>query len=69
MTRDFHLGFEFLEVMCEPTPLFDAETRLVIERGHFHLERVQYAAAKDAPNVTDFLQVGTVIYGQTKAQG
>jgi hypothetical protein len=69
MTRDFRLGFEFLEVMCEPTPLFDAETRLVIERGHFHLERVQYAAAKDVPNVTDFLQAGTVIYGQTIARG
>ena len=70
MTRDFHLGFAFLEAMSETgSLLFDADTRLVIERGHFHLERVQYAAAKDVPNVTDFLQVGTVIYGQTKARG
>ena len=70
MTRDFRLGFAFLEAMSETgSLLFDADTRQLIERGHFHLERVQYAAAKDVPNVTDFLQVGTVIYGQTKARG
>ena len=34
-----------------------------------HLVRVQNAATKAVPNVTDFLQVGTVIYGQTKARG
>ena len=40
-----------------------------IERGDFHLVRVQYAATKAVTNVTDFLQVGTVIYGQTIARG
>ncbi len=69
MTRAFRLGFEFLEAMSEPRSLFDAETKLVIERGHFHLVSVQYAATKAVTNVTDFLQVGIVIYGQTIARG
>jgi hypothetical protein len=69
MTRAFRLGFEFLEAMSGPDALFDAATRLVIKRGDLHLVRVQYAATKAAPNVTVFLQVGTVIYGQTKARG
>ena len=69
MTRAFGLGFEFLEAMSEPSSLFDADTRLAIERGDSKLVRVQHAATKAVPNVTDFLQVGTVIYGQTKARG
>ena len=69
MTRAFRLGFEFLEAMSEPRPLFDADTKLVIERGDFHLVRVQCAATKAVTNVTDFLQVCTVIYGQTIARG
>ena len=69
MTRAFGLGFEFLEAMSEPSSLFDADTRLAIEHGDSKLVRVQHAATKAVPNVTDFLQVGTVIYGQTKARG
>ena len=41
MTRAFRLGFAFLEAMSEPEPLFDAATKLVIERGDFHLVRIQ----------------------------
>jgi hypothetical protein len=69
MTRAFRLGFAFLEAMSEPHPLFDAATKRVIAHGHFHLVSVQYAATKAVTNVTDFLQVSTVIYGQTKARG
>ena len=69
MTRAFRLGFEFLAAMSEPYPLFDAAAKLVIARGDFHLVRVQYAATKAVTNVTDFLQVTTVIYGQTIARG
>jgi hypothetical protein len=69
MTRAFRLGFAFLEAMSEPEPLFDAATKLVIERGGFHLVSVQWAATKAVTSVTDFLQVGTVIYGQTIARG
>ena len=70
MTRDFHLGFAFLEAMSETgSLLFDARHQAAHRARPFHLERVQYAAAKDVPNVTDFLQVGTVIYDQTIARG
>jgi hypothetical protein len=69
MTRAFRLGFTFLEAMSEPDPLFDAATKRVIARGDVHLVSVQYAATKAVTNVTDFLQVGTVIYGQTIARG
>jgi hypothetical protein len=69
MTRAFRLGFAFLEALSAPAVLFDAATKLAIERGHFHLVSVQYAATKAATNVTDFLQGGTVIYGQTIARG
>jgi len=69
MTRAFGLGFTFLEAMSEPNSLFDAGTRRAIAHGDFHLVSVQYAATKAVPNVTDFLQVGTVIYGQTIARG
>jgi hypothetical protein len=69
ITRTFRLGFEFLEVMSEPNSLFDADTKLAIERGDFHIVRVQYAATKDVLSVTEFLQVGAVIYGQTIARG
>jgi hypothetical protein len=69
MTRAFRLGFAFLEALSAPQVLFDAATKLAIERGDFHLVRVQYAAAKATANVTDFLQVGAVIYGQTIARG
>jgi hypothetical protein len=69
MTRAFRLGFEFLEALSAPEVLFDAATQLAIARGHFHLVSVQYAAAKAVTNVTDFLQGGTVIYGQTIARG
>ncbi len=70
MTRDFRLGFEFLEAMTDSgSLLLDPDTKLAIERGDFHLVRVQYAATKAVPNVTNFLQVGAVIYGQTIARG
>ena len=69
MTRAFGLGFAFLEALSAPAVLFDAATKAVIERGVFHLVSVQYAATKAVTNVTDFLQVGTVIYGQTIARG
>ena len=69
MTRAFRLGFAFLEAMSAPAALFDAATKLAIARGDFHLVSVQYAATKAVTNVTDFLQVGTVIYGQTIARG
>jgi hypothetical protein len=69
MTRAFRLGFAFLEAMSEPEPLFDAATKRVIARGDFHLVRVQYAATKAVTDVTDFLQVSTVIYEQTIARG
>jgi len=69
MTRAFRLGFEFLEAMSEPRSLFDADTKLAIERGDFHLARVQWAATKAVANVTDFLQMMSVICGQTIARG
>ena len=69
MTRAFRLGFEFLEAMCEPRPLFDPAAKRAIAGGHFHLVRVQYAATKAVTNVTDFLQESTVIYEQTIARG
>jgi hypothetical protein len=69
MTRAFRLGFAFLEALSAPAALFDAATRAVIARGDFHLVRAQYATTKVATNVTDFLQGGTVIYGQTIARG
>ncbi len=40
------VGFDFLEAMNEPDPLFDAETRAAIERGDIHLARIQWAATK-----------------------
>jgi hypothetical protein len=58
MTRAFRLGFAFLEALSAPEVLFDAVTQLAIERGHFHLVSVQYAANKPAANVTAFLQAG-----------
>lgn len=39
MTRTFRLVFDFLEAMSGPEPLFDAATRLTIERGHINLAR------------------------------
>jgi hypothetical protein len=69
MTRAFRLGFTFLETLSEPEPLFDAATKRVIARGDVHLVSVQHAATKAAPNVPEFLQVGTAIYGQTIARG
>src|SRR5271166_2919384 len=54
MTRDFRLGFAFLEALSAPAVLFDATTKAVIERGDFHLVSVQYAATKAVVNVTDF---------------
>jgi hypothetical protein len=69
MTRAFRLGFAFLAALAAPDDLFDAATQLAIARGDFHLESVQYAANKPAAKVTDFLQVGAVIYGQTIARG
>ena len=69
MTRAFRLGFSFLEAMAEPEPLFDDAAKLAIEQGGVHLVSVQYAATKAVLSVTEFLQVGTVIYGQTIARG
>jgi hypothetical protein len=69
MTRTFRLGFDFLEAMSEPEPLFDVAAKLAIERGDVPLASEQWAATKTVPSVTDFLQVGTVTYGQTKARG
>jgi hypothetical protein len=69
MTRDFRLGFDFLEAMTEPEPLFDDATKLTIERGDVPLASEQWAATKTVPSVTEFLQVATVTYGQTKARG
>ena len=69
MTRAFRLGFVFLEAMSQPNALLNAATKLAIERGDFHLVRVQWAATKAVANATEFLQEGTVIYGQTIARG
>jgi hypothetical protein len=69
MTRAFRLGFAFLAALSPPAVLFDPPTQLAIERGDFHLVSVQYAATKAVTNVSDFLQKGTVIYGQTIARG
>jgi hypothetical protein len=69
MTRTFGLGFDFLEAMSEPEPLFDDAARLAIERGDVPLASEQWAATKTVPSIIDFLQVGTVTYAQTKARG
>jgi hypothetical protein len=68
MSDTFRLGFEFaVEVGGEG--LFDAETKLAIERGDFHLVRVQWAATKGVKAVTQFLQLLTVVYDPTIARG
>jgi hypothetical protein len=69
MTRTFGLGFDFLEAMTEPEPLFDDAAKLAIERDDVHLASEQWAATKTVPSITDYLQVGAVTYGQTKARG
>jgi hypothetical protein len=69
MTRAFRLGFIFLEAMSGSAPLFDAAAKVAIDRGDFHLVSVQHAATKTVANVSDFLQGGAVIYGQTIARG
>ena len=70
MSDTFRLGFEFaVEVGGEG--LFDAETKLAIERGDIHLVRVQWAATK-AVKISffpPFLQLVTVVYDQTIARG
>jgi hypothetical protein len=69
MTRSFRLGFESLEAMNENGPLFDAETKATIERGDIHLVRAQWAATKPVAKCAEFLQLMSVIYGQTIARG
>jgi hypothetical protein len=68
MSRTFRLGFDFLEEVAGGH-LFDADTKLAIERGDFHLVRVQWAAAKRVSAVARFLQLLTVVYDQTIARG
>ncbi len=63
-------GFEFLEEAAGGN-LFDAQTKLAIERGDIHLVRVQYAATKAVKPVPvpKFLQLVTVVYHPTIARG
>jgi hypothetical protein len=68
MSRTFRLGFVFLEEVAGRR-LFDKDTKTAIECGDVHLVRVQWAATKKVKRVSSFLQVFTVIYGQTIARG
>jgi hypothetical protein len=68
MTRAFRVGFDFLEAVAGVT-LFKGKTKAAIERGDIHLVRVQWAAAKRVKNISQFLQLICVIYGQTIARG
>ena len=70
MTRDFHLGFEFLRGHeRNPDPLlFDADTKRVIAKLAIPASfSVQYKPpTKDVPNVTDFLQGEPLSTGKPK---
>ena len=64
----FRLGFVFVEEVAGGK-LFDEETKLAIERGDFHLVRVQWADTKAVKSVPEFLQLVTVVYDPTIARG
>ena len=66
MTRAFRLGFDFLEAMSEPEPLFDDAAKLAIERGDVPLASEQWAATKTVPSITDFLQVAQLPTGRPR---
>jgi hypothetical protein len=68
MTRVYRLGFYFLEAVAGVT-LFEGKAKADIERGEIHLVRAQWAAAKPVKNISQFLQLICVIYGQTIARG
>jgi len=68
MKRVFRLGFDFLEGVAGMT-LFEGKAKQAIERGEVHLVRVQWATAKRVKNISQFLQLICVIYGQTIARG
>jgi len=68
MSRIFRLGFHFLEEVGG-ADVFDPRTKALIERGDFHLVRVQWAAAKEVKAVPRLLQLLTVVYDQTIARG
>jgi hypothetical protein len=74
MQEIYRLGFNVLEQMAQQlsnstTPLYSKATRNLIRSGRFHLTRAQWCAYLPTADRAKFLQMMTVLYGQTIGAG